>query len=84
MCVGETNLLLLYADDRARLWDVKTLEFRRSMDAEKAKDLLAQGGWTELFVVLCRALFVMPTLIQVASRFAFDWKRNNHALGFFS
>lgn len=50
ICVGESNLLLLYADDRARLWDVKTLEFRRSMDLEKAKELLAQGGWTELSV----------------------------------
>ena len=26
------------------------------MDMEKAKDLLAQGGWTELFVALCCAL----------------------------
>jgi WD repeat-containing protein 7 len=52
ICVGESNLLLLYADDRARLWDVKTLEFRRSMDLEKAKELLAQGGWTELSVPL--------------------------------
>ena len=30
ICVSGTNLLLLYADDHARLWDVKTLEFRRS------------------------------------------------------
>ena len=52
ICVGESNLLLLYADGRARLWDVKTLEFRRSMDHEKAKELLAQGGWTELSVPL--------------------------------
>jgi hypothetical protein len=50
ICIDESNLLLLYADDRARLWDVKTLEFRRSMDLEKAKELLAQGGWTELSV----------------------------------
>src|SRR5258708_32329086 len=52
ICVGGSNLLLLYADDRARLWDVKTLEFWRSMDTEKAEELLAQGGWTELFVAL--------------------------------
>lgn len=50
--VGGSNLLLLYADDRARLWDVKTLEFRRSMDLEKAKELLTQGDWTELSVSL--------------------------------
>jgi hypothetical protein len=52
ICVGGSNLLLIYADDRARLWDVKTLEFRRSMDLEKAKELLTQGGWTELSVPL--------------------------------
>ena len=61
ICVGGSNLLLLYADDRARLWDVKTLEFWRSMDTEKAEELLAQGGWTELFValwlVLCHTNF---------------------------
>ena len=51
--VGGNNLLLLYADNRARLWDVKTLEFWRSMDIEKAKDLIAQDGWTELSVTLC-------------------------------
>lgn len=54
--VGGNNLLLLYADDRARLWDVKTLEFWRSMDIEKAKGLLAEDGWTELSVTLCCAV----------------------------
>ncbi|KAI0265617.1 hypothetical protein BC834DRAFT_824867 [Gloeopeniophorella convolvens] len=44
------NLLLSYRDDRARLWDVKTLEFWRSMNAEKAEELLGKGGWTELSV----------------------------------
>jgi hypothetical protein len=54
------------------------------MDMEKAKDLLAQGNWTELFVALCYAPCVVPTLSQVASRSAFTWKRNNHALGSFA
>jgi hypothetical protein len=52
VCIGGDNLLLLYADDRARLWDVKTLEFWRSTNTEKAKELLSQGGWTELSVML--------------------------------
>lgn len=52
ICVGGNNLLLIYADHRARLWDVKTLEFWRSTDLEKAKELLALGGWTELSVPL--------------------------------
>jgi hypothetical protein len=62
ICVGGNNLLLLYADDRARQWDVKTLEFWRSMDAERAKELLAQGGWTELSVALCCDMCVVSTL----------------------
>lgn len=59
ICVGESNLLLLYADDRARLWDVKTLEFRRSMDLEKTKELFTQGGWTELSVLLLSGYAVL-------------------------
>ncbi|KAH9073451.1 hypothetical protein EDB83DRAFT_2357410 [Lactarius deliciosus] len=35
VCTGGDNLLLLYGDDRARLWD-------------KAKELLNQGSWAEL------------------------------------
>ena len=52
VCTGGDNLLLWYGDDRARLWDVKTLEFWRSMNMEKAKELLNQGGWTELSVTV--------------------------------
>ncbi|GLB39841.1 putative WD40 repeats [Lyophyllum shimeji] len=48
ICVGGNNLLLVYADNRARLWDVQTLEFWRSMTVEKVDELLGQGGWTEL------------------------------------
>ncbi|KAJ4498276.1 hypothetical protein C8R41DRAFT_877942 [Lentinula lateritia] len=46
--LGEENLLLAYADQRSRLWDVKTREFWRSMSMDKAEELFAQGGWTEL------------------------------------
>jgi hypothetical protein len=69
ICVGGSNLLLLYVDDRARLWDVKTLEFRRSMDLEKAKELLAQGGWTELSVPLL-SFNVVLKLTPIAGLFA--------------
>ena len=50
VCVGEDNLLLLYADNRARLWDTRTREFWRSMNAEKVDEMLKQGGWTEWYV----------------------------------
>ena len=47
ICLGETNLLLYYCDNRARLWDIKTREFWRSMGAEKADDLVKAGGWLQ-------------------------------------
>ncbi|KAJ3534487.1 hypothetical protein NM688_g7130 [Phlebia brevispora] len=47
VCLGGDNLLLCYADSRARLWDIKTREFWRSMSAEKADEMLKQGGWSE-------------------------------------
>ncbi len=64
VCTSGDNLLLLYGDDRARLWDVKTLEFWRSMNIEKAKELLNKGGWAELsvtvYTVVACALFSLP------------------------
>ncbi|KAJ7068988.1 hypothetical protein B0H15DRAFT_138368 [Mycena belliarum] len=48
--LGEDNILLVYADRRARLWDVKTKEFWRSMGLDKAEELVAQGGWTDVMV----------------------------------
>ncbi|KAF8627389.1 hypothetical protein AX17_006204 [Amanita inopinata Kibby_2008] len=50
ICVGETNLLLIYGDRRARLWDTQSKEFWRSLSLDKAEELLSQGGWTELFL----------------------------------
>ncbi|KAF8575607.1 hypothetical protein K439DRAFT_1398053 [Ramaria rubella] len=47
ICLGEDNLLLVYADGRARLWDVKTQEFWRSMTTKAVDELLKQGGWFE-------------------------------------
>jgi WD repeat-containing protein 7 len=48
ICVGGDNLLLIYSDGKARLWDIKSQEFWRSMARAKADDLLEQGGWFEV------------------------------------
>lgn len=48
LCLGGHNLLLMYADHRCRLWDVRTKEFWRSMSLEKAQEMLDQGGWTRM------------------------------------
>ncbi|KAJ7119871.1 hypothetical protein C8R44DRAFT_878257 [Mycena epipterygia] len=50
VCLEEDNILLIYADRRARLWDVKTKEFWRSMGLDKAEELVAQGGWTDVLI----------------------------------
>lgn len=47
VCLGENNLLLLYSDGRARLWDIQTLEFWRSMNVGKSEEMLLQGGWSQ-------------------------------------
>jgi len=54
VCLGGDNLLLIYSDGRARLWDVKTREFWRSMGLDKAEELLGQGGWAEGCVLCLR------------------------------
>ena len=41
-------LMVLYVGGSARLWDIKTGEFRRAMDSEKARDALGAPGWFEL------------------------------------
>ncbi|KAG8857990.1 hypothetical protein FRB96_005481 [Tulasnella sp. 330] len=50
ICIGGDNLLLLYSDDKGRLWDIKTQEFWRSMTKQRAEELLQQAGWFEAFL----------------------------------
>jgi hypothetical protein len=40
--------MVIYVDGSARLWDMKTGEFRRAMDREKAKEALNSPGWFEM------------------------------------
>ncbi|PBK67260.1 WD40 repeat-like protein [Armillaria solidipes] len=48
ICLGDDELLLIYADRRARIWDAKTKEFRRSLSLDKAEELIGKEGWHEL------------------------------------
>lgn len=48
ICLGDNELLLIYADRRARIWDAKTKEFRRSLSLDKAEELVEKEGWLEL------------------------------------
>ncbi|KAK0201531.1 hypothetical protein DFS33DRAFT_1348146 [Desarmillaria ectypa] len=48
ICLGDDELLLIYADRRARIWDAKTKEFRRSLGLDKAEELIGKERWLEL------------------------------------
>lgn len=50
ICLSESNILLMYADGRSRMWDLKTQEFWRSMATHTALELVSQGGWVRLYV----------------------------------
>ncbi|PIL35130.1 hypothetical protein GSI_02919 [Ganoderma sinense ZZ0214-1] len=45
VCLREDNLMLVYGDGRARLWDTRSREFWRSMSAEKAAEMMQEGDW---------------------------------------
>lgn len=61
ICLGGKNLLLIYADQCARLWDSQTKEFWRSMDRDKAEEMLMQDGWTTMYVVAIADYFFADT-----------------------
>ncbi|KAI6166690.1 WD40-repeat-containing domain protein [Pisolithus thermaeus] len=46
------QIMTIYGDGSARLWDFKVREFRRAMDCEKAKESLAKSSWHELCAIL--------------------------------
>ncbi|KAL1677221.1 hypothetical protein EV122DRAFT_291263 [Schizophyllum commune] len=48
ICLQGNNLMLLYADGRARVWDTATRELWRTVGQDKALEMLQHGGWTEL------------------------------------
>ncbi|EJU02945.1 hypothetical protein DACRYDRAFT_115248 [Dacryopinax primogenitus] len=44
-CLSTDTLIILYANNRARLWDVRSKELWRIMEGDKAKEMIDQGGW---------------------------------------
>ncbi|TFK27655.1 hypothetical protein FA15DRAFT_635254 [Coprinopsis marcescibilis] len=51
------NLLLIYGNSLARLWDVQAKEFRRSMSSDKAAELLGHDDWSTVYASL---IFLSP------------------------
>ncbi|KAI4523652.1 WD40 repeat-like protein [Schizophyllum commune Loenen D] len=47
ICLQGNNLMLLYVDGRARVWDTATRELWRTVGQDKALEMLQHGGWTE-------------------------------------
>ncbi|KIN96873.1 hypothetical protein M404DRAFT_32838 [Pisolithus tinctorius Marx 270] len=44
------QIITIYGDGSARLWDFTVREFRRAMDREKAKESLSKSSWHELIL----------------------------------
>jgi hypothetical protein len=40
--------MMIYANGKARVWNVETLEFRRSTALDAAEDMLNVGDWAEM------------------------------------
>jgi hypothetical protein len=67
-CIGGDNLLLIYEDRHARLWDMRAQEFWRAMTVDKANELVDQGGWAEWCVTSHWKLAVFQRFFQVPRR----------------
>ncbi len=65
--LGEDNLLLAYSDQRARLWDIKTREFWRSMSIDKVGEMLKQGGWMEWYVSNVKSSIIFLNIVSGSS-----------------
>ncbi|PWN52462.1 hypothetical protein IE53DRAFT_282036 [Violaceomyces palustris] len=52
MAVRADEMLLIYDDEKARMWDMRTQELRRSVGTELAKSLLEDGtGWWSYYPI---------------------------------
>ncbi|OCF37103.1 hypothetical protein I316_01008 [Kwoniella heveanensis BCC8398] len=51
--IESKDILLAYANGKARLWNTKTQEFRRSTGLDAADDMLATGDWAEVTCYIC-------------------------------
>ena len=49
--LGRKDIMLAYANGKARVWNVETHEFRRSTGLDAADDMLQSGDWAEMFVI---------------------------------
>jgi hypothetical protein len=46
--VGGRDVMLVYANGKARVWNVETREFRRSTGLDAAEEMLQVGDWAEV------------------------------------
>lgn len=46
--LANTDILLAYANGKARVWNTETQEFRRSTGLDAAEDMLQAGNWTRV------------------------------------
>jgi hypothetical protein len=44
--IGGKDVMLAYANGKARVWNYETQEFRRSTGLDAAEDMLNSGEWS--------------------------------------
>ena len=57
--IDDHDLLLAYANGKARVWNLRTCEFRRSTGLDAADEMLQRGNWIEMSVLEpCKVPFI--------------------------
>lgn len=46
------DLIIMYKQGRARVWNLESGEFRRSTSIDSASEMLASGDWVDMWVQL--------------------------------
>ncbi|ORX37934.1 hypothetical protein BD324DRAFT_623874 [Kockovaella imperatae] len=65
--MSDHDLLLTYASGKARVWNLKTCEFRRSTGLDAAGDMLQSGDWTEILISDTATTSALP-LVSTSSQ----------------
>ena len=65
--IGGKDMLLAYANGKSRVWNVETLEFRRSTGIDAADDMLRSDEWAEVSAHswTSRPLLIIRHLVDV-------------------
>ncbi|KAI0027931.1 hypothetical protein K488DRAFT_60036 [Vararia minispora EC-137] len=67
LCVQGNNVLLVYSNEHARVWNGKTRELWHAMSAGKACDIIQQADWLEIVLNLSARNLLNPAMSSSGS-----------------